>query len=60
MAGNGYCPYCGSDDITRYKTIAWKCNACQRIFYTPLAKVALEQTAQNEAPANETETGPQG
>lgn len=46
MSANGRCPYCGSDNIERYKTIAWKCLTCGRVFYTPLAaKVYTEETA---------------
>ena len=46
MADNGRCPACGSSNIVRYKVVAWKCNACGAIFYTPLAaKVAAEETA---------------
>lgn len=46
MADNGRCPACGSSNIVRYKVVAWKCNACGAIFYTPLAaKAATEEAA---------------
>ena len=46
MSANGRCPYCGSDNIERYKTIAWKCLTCGRAFYTPLAaNIATEETS---------------
>ena len=51
MSANGRCPYCGSDNIERYKTIAWKCLTCGRVFYTPLAAKSAAEVAEGDAEA---------
>ena len=55
MSANGRCPYCGSDQIERYKVIAWKCLTCGRVFYTPLAAKTAEGETAVEAEGNSQE-----
>lgn len=44
MSGeNGYCPYCGSDNIVPYKVKYWWCNACNKPFVKPILSLYKRQ-----------------